>query len=141
MTYQAYAPRVLDAKVQVDRYLQATEDGDREVRRLLEEAIGLHALASLAWNARLVDTAQSYEAVGRSPLIERCPRIQIGNAMSRDAFGRGLALAFGGVRELWGCASDRLVEAERLLLTKPTTGHESSGAARNRNGPVTPAAR
>jgi len=113
--YQTYAPRVLDAKGHVERFLQRSRDGEPEVRKLLAEAIAFHDLASSAWSAKIVDRLESYEAAGDDALLERCPRVAIGSLLRLSPLGRGLALSFGGIPGLWACASDRIVEAERLL--------------------------
>lgn len=113
--YPTYAPRVRDARGHVDRYLQRPASGENEMRRLLAEAIDLYDLASVAWNAKIVDRLESYEVAGEDPVLERCSKLAIGTMLRMTSLGRGLSLSFGGIPALWSCAADRIVEAERLL--------------------------
>lgn len=122
VTYQEYSRRVLDAKIQVDRYLQ-TEGGDAEIKRSVQEAMDLYVLASSAWNAKITE---DYEMFGAEhPAIKFCPPVK----QIRDEAGgsgrysdKSYDLMVGRAKSvsqsfqyLWGCASERIANLERAI--------------------------
>jgi len=131
IAYRDYAPRVNDAKIVVDRYLQEPpEQGSGEVRSAIADAMDYHVLAASAWNARV--TRGDYTRAGTDPAIEKCPeakRILDQELQKRGprpgdplplSYYVGSTLAYFGLPALWSCASDRIAEAERALKATPT---------------------
>ena len=123
VTYQDYAPRVTDAKIQVDRYLAGKPAGPE--RLPISKAMDFYVLASSAWNAKV--SKSGYGDVGGSPLAAECPalaelmRRTDANTSVRtlgQATARGISISISGVPDIWQCASAQLAEAEKLLDEK-----------------------
>jgi len=117
VTYRDYAPRVIDAKIQVDRYLAGKPAGPE--RLPISKAMDL---ASSAWNAKV--SKSGYDDVGGSPLVAECPalaeliRRTDANTSVRtlgQATVRGISISMSGVPDIWSCAADQLTEAEKLM--------------------------
>lgn len=116
-----YAARVAQAKPPVDRYLGDGGDAQAAVKSALTTAMRLYSFAASAWSV-YVDKGD-FASVGRDPAIAECPRLQ--HAIERDAADwkfkaddpafAGLIAGSEGLPDLWACASDRLVAAEKLL--------------------------
>jgi hypothetical protein len=123
VTYRDYAPRVTDAKIQVDRYLAGKPAGPE--RLPISKAMDFYVLASSAWNAKV--SKSGYDEVGGSPLVAECPalaelmRRTDANTSVRtlgQATIRGISISISGVPDIWQCASAQLAEAEKLLDEK-----------------------
>lgn len=145
ISYRDYAPRALDAKVKVDRYLASPTGDAAEYRGAIEAAMRAYQLASQAWAASISNDALAKMTVGSSidqdPVISKCPAMTrlikqatIKNPGPSDralligAFaGQGalLDLMGNGPSTLWICASDQVVEAERLL-TQPAAAPKAA---------------
>lgn len=118
VTYRDYAPRVLDAKVQADRYLQR-EWADPEIKRVVREAMDLYVLATSSWNARI---SKKYEGVAEDPALELCPaaksrRDRLAQEEARG-FDQRIVMGFIVAQSqdlLWACASSKIEEIERML--------------------------
>jgi hypothetical protein len=128
ISYREYAPRVSDAKVIVDRYLNSAEASEQSIRQSVSDAMALYVVASTAWNGRVVrGGAEQFSAAGRDPVLQKCPVALRGAEESRrrdpappilgEAYGIGSALAFGGLPALWSCASEKISEAEQGMKT------------------------
>ena len=128
VTYQEYAPRVGQAQIAVDRYLQA-EDGAPAVKGAIVDSFHFYALAGTAWNAGR--SRGNYAAVGTDPALNRCEPAQQVIAESKrrapfiwrskgagEATTTGMVIANDGLAALWSCASDRLAAAERLRVER-----------------------
>jgi hypothetical protein len=128
VTYQEYAPRLSEAQVAVDRYLQA-EDGAATIKGAIADSFHLYALAGTAWNAGL--SRGNYAAVGTDSALNRCEAAQKVIAESKrrapfiwrskgagEATTTGMVIADEGLAALWSCASDRLAAVERLRTEK-----------------------
>jgi hypothetical protein len=128
VTYQEYAPRLSEAQVAVDRYLQA-EDGAVTIKGAIADSFHFYALAGTAWNAGL--SRGNYAAVGTDSALNRCEAAQKVIAESKrrapfiwrskgagEATTTGMVIADEGLAALWSCASDRLAAAERLRTEK-----------------------
>jgi hypothetical protein len=134
INYQNYSPRVLEAKVKVDRYLSSA--GDTEVQQVAAMRIAMreYQLASEAWNASISNDVFRQAAVGKvlaeDPDIAKCAAIQervqamtestqASNRQFRMKFDPTVTMALIGQKEaavpLWTCAAVRVQEAERLL--------------------------
>jgi hypothetical protein len=91
VTYRDYTPRVSDAQIIVDRYVQEPERGDAEIKGAIAESMRLYGLAGSAWNARISQRNYSF---GADPAIARCEPAQRLIAHSKQSGGK-----FGW--ELW----------------------------------------
>ena len=117
VTYRDYGPRVSDAKITVDRYLQAPEDSGTPAKTSLSDAMGLYVFAGAAWSARITNDTSG---IISHPMIERCPALRdkvSGMPVTGNAFAdvpRGVRISFE-IQTIWSCASDQLTEAEKLL--------------------------
>jgi hypothetical protein len=137
VSYMQYAPRMLDAKVRVDKYL-STDNGEGEPGATIRVAMREYELASKAWNASVTNDILAQTTVGKllteDPEISKCPAIQQWvrsvesgfRAPRRPSGSRGLLgepletevmWAMIGRKEaaapLWMCASTKVDEAER----------------------------
>jgi hypothetical protein len=132
VAYKDYAPRVLDARIQVDRYLQS-KTGDSAVRAAVSAAMTSHELASMIWNAtlgvdpdkvlyqtgadqKLVSLAQQIKNNLR--IMSTCPLIETHIKIASFPFAdptTGSMLSVHMVKEkdtllqeLWGCAGQQV---------------------------------
>lgn len=135
--WRDHASRVLDAREQVDRFLQEPEESDADLTRAIVLAMEYYALASSAWTAKAVD--RNYLAVGKHPALKECARIQ--RVISRtpppfaipahiqamqeslaarygQGYVAGVRVAYLGIPTLWACAAEKIAEAERLMMVK-----------------------
>lgn len=125
VNYRDYAPRVTDAKIQVDQILGDVPDGP--IKTALAEAVGFYVYASNAWNARIARS--NYEAVALNPLFEKCEPLKReierldrrGSGGLSPATSRGISISIAGVEPLFNCANERVTAAERLLRGAGTT--------------------
>lgn len=120
VTFQDYTSRVLNTKVQVEKYLQAG-GGDRAIKERVYEAMMLHLLAVDAWNAKLVNRRPAYESVGTHPALVFCPAIQPlldlpapTGGETTPATNRGVNVA-ANLDRVWSCAANKISEAERTV--------------------------
>jgi hypothetical protein len=129
ISYREYAPRVLDAKIRIDRYLSSpTKDPARN-------AIGLgmrfYQLASEAWEMGVLAVDVGKVIVG-DPSLAACtalkkvaPSIESRNAMPAEEKLKDPVLVGMYLGQhptvLWACASEQVAEAERLLRQSPPT--------------------
>ena len=122
MTYREYAPRVSEAQLVVDRYLQK-EDGAPSIKGAIADSFHFYALAGAAWNAGL--SRGNYATVGTDSALARCAPAQrvIAESKRKSPFiwrakgagegaTTGMVIATDGIAALWSCASDKLAEAE-----------------------------
>ena len=122
VSYRDYAPRVTDAKIQVDQMLGDAPDG--QAKTTLAEALNFYVYASNAWNARIARS--NYEALAVNPLFEKCQPLkrQIESLDRRGAGGlsaatsRGISISIAGVEPLFNCANERVTTAEQFLRGK-----------------------
>ncbi len=120
VNYNEYSHRVLDAKIQVDRYIQG-DGGDPEVKAEMRVTMAFYVLASDAWNwkIRKIDAGRLSE----DPVIELCPQLKRRVDDSRQSEYRGLreereVAMWGGFPLLWECASERITEIDHALKTR-----------------------
>jgi hypothetical protein len=123
ISYQDYAPRVTDAKIQVDRMLSDTPDS--APKAAIVEALAFHVFASYAWNAKIF--SHNYDGLALNPLSVRCTPLQEaiatrglpnGGSIS-DTTRKGISIAFG-FNELIICANNATMKAKQLLSGDPT---------------------
>jgi hypothetical protein len=121
INYRDYAPRVTDAKIQVDQMLMDAPDSP--VKTALLEALEFYVYASTVWNAHV--TKSNYEEISLNPLYNKCEplkqevkRLDKGSktsgTLSQSEY-RGITISFVGVSPLFNCADERVKEAESLL--------------------------
>lgn len=139
LTYREYAPRVLDAKVTVDRYLGSTEKSRSELQIAIGLAMQYYELASQAWNAWIIKDFGKATEIGRNlredRILGECPEIkaviaqQDANAPIRAAMGirdssrtpsEEIAMFIGtsigkNPDVPWACASAKIADAEKLI--------------------------
>src|SRR5207302_1764807 len=104
VNYRDYAPRVTDAKIQVDQLLGDAPDGP--TKTALAEALGFYVYASNAWNAGIAKS--NYEAVALNPLYDKCEplkreverldaeRLDQKRSVLSQSTGRGIAISITG---------------------------------------------
>jgi len=115
VTYDDFAPRVTDAKIQIDQML--SDAPDSPAKKSLAEALGFYVYASSAWNAHIThgrDVAQC-KALERNPLFYKC------EVLKRTTL---TAMILWGVEPLFECASERVATAERLIDNAIKRGEE-----------------
>lgn len=117
ISYRDYAPRVTDAKIQLDQLLDDVPDGP--AKTLLAEALELYVYASLVWNAGIAKTSSNYAMIASNPLSERCKSLgdeieRFGRSAARG-IERGIIISVVGVSPVWTCADEKVAEAERLM--------------------------
>jgi len=116
LTYEEYSPRVRDAKITVDSYIQ-TRGGNEQIKEGVRQAMALYGLASSAWNARI---SKKYEgSLADAPALESCPVVknEVDKAQGSDSVPRPVAREIAvaaGVELLWRCGSERIAEIDRL---------------------------
>jgi hypothetical protein len=116
VNYTEYSRRVLDTKVQVDRFLD-TSGGDPELRQSIREAMDLYLLASDAWNAKVM---KEYTRVAEDPRVNLCPQAKadrddtMGNQYVSRQEARGIAVSVSSPT-FWQCASERIAVANQRL--------------------------
>jgi hypothetical protein len=128
VTYREYAPRVSEAQLVVDRYLQK-EDGAPSIKGAIADSFHFYALAGTAWNAGL--SRGNYATVGTDAALARCAHAQrvIAESKRKSPFiwrakgagegaTTGMVIATDGIAALWSCASDKLAEAEKLRVAR-----------------------
>lgn len=125
VNYTNYAPRVLDAKIKVDRYLAAAPT-DAPGRDAIALAMREFVLASQAWNAVIGKRVEDEIASGTQIMSDKdmasCPAIQGLIATSNQKtttmqlfdLGPAYFAAQDGVRPLWQCAALSVADAVRL---------------------------
>jgi hypothetical protein len=142
ISYRDYAPRVIDAKVQLDQLLSAAPDGPPKTA--LVQALEIYVYASNVWNAQI--TKSGYESIAQDPSLGRCSTLQseterlsrpdhITSNMS-DARRRGIALTVLGAAPIFSCASEAIATAEHLILGVPLVQADAPQVAPVRAPPV-----
>jgi hypothetical protein len=124
ISYRDYAPRVLDTRVKVDKYLSSPANDAKALQKAIETAMREYELAGQSWN-RQGDLSRWSNL--DPDLLKTCP------AVGKVAENMKLATSFqvlGMVEEaekrvtvdgqsapvaLWKCASAQVAEAERSL--------------------------
>jgi hypothetical protein len=122
--YRDYAPRVLDAKIKVDHYLQEPGRGDTAVREAIKTAMGLYVAVSSVWSAKITNRlyydvdSVVYQCGPAKELIRKGQEDrEIGGSKLQANLSAQLIVAnWGGIPLIWSCASDKVTEAERSLV-------------------------
>jgi len=127
VTYDQYAPRVLDAKVMVDRFLAESSQADvARVGRNITEALHFYTVGSTALKRNLDNRAARFgiyaTQVDRDSIFEACSDVQQhmsdyrrdGGTITFDASGRFI-FDLTIIPVIWSCASSKVAEAEQIL--------------------------
>lgn len=64
VSYRDYAPRVLEAKIKIDRFLSAPGNSAMEMRKAVEIAMSEYELASQAWGSQLSNSVSAFDSIG-----------------------------------------------------------------------------
>jgi hypothetical protein len=138
VNYQNYAPRVLDAKVKVDRYFETHPTEVFQVRNSIYIAMKEYQLAASVWNTSIFgkdDISQKATngiMLATDPVISQCRAVAAFVEVTMEAarrknidtsneFGRMEAYAdFVGankdaIQPLWACAAAKIDEADKLI--------------------------
>jgi hypothetical protein len=126
VSYRDYAPRVLDAKVRVDKYIGSATNDPAELRRAISLAIREYVLASESWNVSIANkeelTVEFGQQLVNDPEVSNCPlirdKIETWTSVVKNVHDR---LKYIGQKDenltaLWGCAAAQIGEVERLLV-------------------------
>lgn len=120
---QAYLSRVANAKVQIEKYVQAGE-GDRAIKERVYEAMMVHLLAASAWRAKILNRPSEYEAVGAHPGLRFCPDLgplldlpSSGGVERPPAMNRG-ANAAENLDRVWSCAASKVDAVEQVIKAR-----------------------
>ena len=124
VSFRDYGPRVANANIAVDRFLETPASGDEEARSALREAISFYQVAGTLWSMQAQgERVISVEAFGRklpggAALSDKCPGTQLPGkgfiTLSADALNRK-ELWVDPVSALWSCASERIVVAAKTI--------------------------
>ena len=111
ITYRDYAPRVLDARVKVDRYLGSAASDNAELKNAIGIAMHEYELASNMWNGVITDGAlaryYNIAKIQEDPKVSNCPAVQQAYATK--------TLVENQQAIVWSCAAAQVTEAEHLL--------------------------
>jgi hypothetical protein len=115
VTFRDYTPRVLDAKVRVDRYLSSAGDSEVQQVAAIRFAMRAYELASRTWTANATRDPEGMvilmQGLAEDPEISRCDSVR--NYMrNKNNFWLNPGSA---ASPLWTCAGVKVAEAERLL--------------------------
>lgn len=138
-TYGDYAPRVSDAKIKIDQFLDEHKPSPiPKFNEQVADSLGFYVAASAAWNTKLLGPEEKRNASLRlleNEYIRKCTPLQkamppsdemvIPDPLSSAAQKRtvkvpGLRLAWAieagyGIPLLWECARNSLIDAEKAL--------------------------
>ena len=80
LNYGNYAPRVLDAKVKVDKYLSTVKTHTDAKAATVGLAMQYYEIAAAAWNSKIAGSGSGYFEVGqvlrKSAALAECPTVQ-----------------------------------------------------------------
>jgi hypothetical protein len=115
-----YVRQLAERREVIDKYLKEPAGASPALRTAVGDALAYYEFAGSVWESRLTNSASASAAVGRSPLIDRCPRLQRIVATypppdnQETAWRRGVAIEFE-IPTIWACASEKVTESERAL--------------------------
>jgi hypothetical protein len=122
-TPQEYTSLVANAKVQVEKYVQA-EEGDRAIKERVYEAMMVHLLAATAWRAKILNRPSEYEAVGTHAGLRFCPDLGLlldlpssAGVERPPAMNRG-ANAAENLDRIWLCAGGKVAAVEQAIKAR-----------------------
>jgi len=116
ITYRDYAPRVSDAKIRVDQFLDEYKSSPVPAfNAYISHALGFYVAASSAWNVQI--SRRGYEELRVNSYAGQCAAFlkTVPNPFSGLALSSGKEIAAAGPQPLWYCARESLNEAEKAL--------------------------
>jgi hypothetical protein len=128
ITFRDYAPRVLDAKIKVDKYLSTSANDAAGLRSSIGLATREYELASRVWSATFqedgVSTMTAIVDNLEPDILKNCPvvkraveRVSISTALRNLNVPDTAPVGPAPWAVLWSCASANVAEADRLLTT------------------------
>ncbi len=115
-TYQLYSARVEDAKVKIDQFLDEHRASPLpQFNASVADSLGFYVAASLAWNVGVSKSAEGFLAIQGDRYVRKCAPLREEVALHDVGFARGVAIATVGMRLLWECARNSLLDAEKAL--------------------------
>lgn len=119
-TYRDYAPRVTDAKIKVDQFLEEYRASPLpRFNQHVAGSLGFYVAAASAWNAKVSRTGA--RELARDPYVLRCSPLQEevarmrGGISSPDELSDGVTIQVIGIPILWKCAHNSMIDAEKVL--------------------------
>jgi hypothetical protein len=73
ISYRDDTPRVTDAQIVVDRFLELRDAATPDVREAVAMAMSFHVFAGTAWSARFERASWT---IAGDPMIEKCPALR-----------------------------------------------------------------
>ncbi len=129
-TYQNYSPRVEDAKIKVDQFLDEYKASPvPKFNEYLADSLGFYVAASSSWNLRMLRGSSGETILAREVITEelmgryvpRCAPLQAAILEGRkdrqysNKVKDSTTLHLYGVQLLWECARNSMIDAEKAL--------------------------
>lgn len=116
ITYRDYAPRVTDAKIKVDQFLDEYKSSPLpRFNEHVADSLGFYAAAATAWNAGISKSAEGLLAIAGNKYVPKCAPLQEEVARHEGKFDPAITIAIVGMRPLWECARSSMLDAEKVL--------------------------
>jgi len=126
VSFRDYGPRVTNANIEVDRFLETPISGDEEVRSAFRDAIAFYHAAGHLWSVKMRGTKglspaqMDLEFPGDAVLFNKCPGTQTPtkNIITLDInnlTAKGQAQWQDPLSALWNCASERAEAAAKAI--------------------------
>ena len=120
MSFREYQARVNAAATVVDRYLAALPGGPES--ESIHDAVRYYVLAESAWNNQGVVSRTAW--LRKDGVLDRCPAYREfaetmrtkGDAYYAERVRNYVFISDGVISVLWSCASEKIAEAETLLV-------------------------
>lgn len=127
VNYEKYSPRVLDAAVKINEFIEEHKDFNPEFKQHISDALGYYNAASSAWNATITQSESRFN-VESDPYLKKCKTLYNMVQTAHDELKKGGHLkgdgllrmtvhagSSAGLSALWSCAKSEIDEAEALL--------------------------
>lgn len=136
ISYRDYTPRVTDAKIVVDRYLDEEKSDPDAIKAQITAAMEYYTLASKAWSEKISVDAD-VKNLALDPLTKDCPSAQAAIQEGRkspfyagvNAEVIGMEVGYGiskasaidnlilvnSFSSFWSCASNKIAEADKVI--------------------------
>jgi len=120
VNYDDFSQRVLDTQVKIDEYLSKYKKaGYPSFNTAVSNSMGFYAAARSAWELRLMETDLAGEWLRKGEMlcqnryIQACSALK--NRLDTENSEPSVILAAYGIYDLWECAGDSLLKAEKEL--------------------------
>jgi len=110
-SYSEYVGRVAEVKAVTEQYLTTPDRGTTKLKPLVRRVFSYHLLAAAVWTD--IRTKRSAHLLIDQPDITECVPDRKARESLSASLWRGLD---EGLKTLWGCASRKLAEVERLVV-------------------------